>query len=145
MNVNKEKFMLEEGITYLNHGSFGACPKIVFQDYQNWQTRLEKQPVQFFTNEVYQALKNSRISLAEFLGCNQDELLFFQNPTTAVSNIIYNLDLEPNDEVLMTDHEYGALVRAWNAWGKKQNIHIKYAEINLPLESKDQFFEDFCK
>ena len=145
MNVNKEKFLLEEGITYLNHGSFGACPKIVFQDYQNWQARLEKQPVQFFTKEVYQALKNSRKSLAEFLGCNQDELLFFQNPTTAVSNIIYNLDLEPNDEVLMTDHEYGALVRAWNAWGKKQDIHIKYAEINLPLESKDHFFEDFCK
>ena len=61
MNVNKEKFLLEEGITYLNHGSFGACPKIVFQDYQNWQARLEKQPVQFFTNEVYDALKKEEV------------------------------------------------------------------------------------
>ena len=144
MNVNKEKFLLEEGITYLNHGSFGACPKIIFENYQNWQIRLEEQPVQFFTEEVYYALKKSRVSLAEFLGCQQDELLFFQNPTTAVSNIIYNLDLEPNDEVLMTDHEYGALVRAWNAWGDKEKVNIKYAKITIPLESKDQFVEDFC-
>ena len=144
MNVNKEKFLLEEGITYLNHGSFGACPKIIFENYQNWQIRLEEQPVQFFTEEVYYALKKSRVSLAEFLGCQQDELLFFQNPTTAVSNIIYNLDLEPNDEVLMTDHEYGALVRAWNAWGDKEKVNIKYAKITIPLESENQFFEDFC-
>ena len=75
MNVNKEKFLFEKGITYLNHGSFGACPKTIFEDYQNWQLKLEKQPVQFFTEEVYTALKNSRVSLGKFLGCEQDELL----------------------------------------------------------------------
>ena len=142
MNENKNQFLLEEGITYLNHGSFGACSKVVFQDYQNWQVRLEKQPVQFFTEELYSALRKSRESLSTFIGCDQDEVLFFQNPTTAISNIIYNLDLNPGDEVLMTDHEYGALVRAWNAWGEKAKVHIKYANVTLPLESKDKFFED---
>ena len=58
MNAKKNEFLLEEGITYLNHGSFGACSKVVFQDYQNWQVRLEKQPVQFFTEELYSALRN---------------------------------------------------------------------------------------
>ena len=145
MNENKNLFLLEEGITYLNHGSFGSCPRVIFEDYQNWQLRLEKQPVQFFTEELYCALKKSRESLSTFLGCDQDEVLFFQNPTTAVSNIIYNLDLNPGDEVLMTDHEYGALVRAWNVWGKKAKIHIKYANVTLPLESKDKFFEDVSK
>ena len=142
MNGNKNSFLLEEGITYLNHGSFGACPREIFEDYQNWQVKLEKQPVQFLTEELYPALKESRESLAAFLGCDQDEVLFFPNPTTAISNIIYNLDLKPGDEVLMTDHEYGALVRAWNAWGKKSKVYIKNAHITLPLESKDKFFED---
>ena len=145
MNENKKLFLLEEGITYLNHGSFGSCPRVIFEDYQNWQLRLEKQPVQFLTEELYCALKKSRESLSTFLGCDQDEVLFFQNPTTAVSNIIYNLDLNPGDEVLMTDHEYGALVRAWNAWGEKAKVHIKYANVTLPLESKDKFFEDISK
>jgi len=142
MNKNKNSFLLKEGITYLNHGSFGACPRVIFEDYQNWQFKLEKQPVQFLTEELYPALKESRVSLSAFLGCDQDEVLFFQNPTTAISNIIYNLNLNPGDEVLMTDHEYGALVRAWNAWGKKFKVHINYAHVTLPLESKDKFFED---
>ena len=142
MNGNKDSFLLEEGITYLNHGSFGACPRDIFEDYQNWQFKLEIQPVQFLTEELYPALKESRESLAAFLGCDQDEVLFFPNPTTAISNIIYNLDLKPGDEVLTTDHEYGALVRAWNAWGKKSKVYIKNEHITLPLESKDKFFED---
>ncbi len=145
MNRNKEKFYFEDGITYLNHGSYGACPKAIFENYQQWQFKLEKQPVKFFTDELYTALKDSRIALSEFLGCYQDEILFFQNPTTAVSNIIYNLSLDSNDEVLMTDHEYGALVRAWNAWSDKRNIRIKYAKIKLPLVSEDEFVRDFCK
>ena len=66
MNENRNEFLLREGITYLNHGSFGACSKVVFQDYQNWQVRLEKQPVQFFTEELYIALKKSRESYLYF-------------------------------------------------------------------------------
>ena len=120
MKTIKKHFYFEEDITYLNHGSFGACPKVIFEDYQNWQIKLENQPVQFLTNELYDALRKSRESLSAFLGCDHDEILFFQNPTTAISNIIYNLDLKPEDEVLMTDHEYGALVRAWTVWAEKK-------------------------
>ena len=70
MNENKNLFLLQEGITYLNHGSFGACSRVIFEDYQNWQVRLEKQPVQFFKGELYNALKKSRESLSSFLGCD---------------------------------------------------------------------------
>ena len=145
MNANKSLFFFQEGITYLNHGSFGACPKIIFEDYQKWQIQLETQPVQFLTDKLYEALRNSRESLAAFLGCKHDEILFFQNPTTAISNIIYNLNLNPEDEVLMTDHEYGALVRAWNAWGLRNKVKIRNAKIKLPLESKSKFFDDVLK
>ena len=145
MNANKSLFFFQEGITYLNHGSFGACPKIIFEDYQKWQIQLETQPVQFLTDKLYEALRNSRESLAAFLGCKHDEILFFQNPTTAISNIIYNLNLNPEDEVLMTDHEYGALVRAWTAWGLRNKVKIRNAKIKLPLESKSKFFDDVLR
>ena len=91
MNVDKYDFLLSKEITYLNHGSFGACPKPVFKKYQEWQLKLERQPVKFLTNELYQGLKESRISLANLVSCEQDEIIFFQNPTTAVTNIIHNL------------------------------------------------------
>ena len=145
MNTNKSLFFFQEGVTYLNHGSFGACPKIIFEDYQKWQIQLETQPVQFLTDKLYESLRNSRESLAAFLGCKHDEILFFQNPTTAISNIIYNLNLKPEDEVLMTDHEYGALVRAWTAWGLRNKVRIRNAKIYLPLDSKSKFFDDVLK
>ena len=53
MNRIKEKFYFEDGITYLNHGSYGACPKAIFENYQQWQFKLEKQPVNFFTDELW--------------------------------------------------------------------------------------------
>ena len=74
----KEHFLLDEDIIFLNHGSFGACPKVVFENYQFWQSELEKQPVNFFTKVLYPELEKSRRSVAKFLGCDQNELIFFQ-------------------------------------------------------------------
>ena len=85
----KDTFLLDPNIIFLNHGSFGSCPRSVFQEYQKWQQELEHQPVQFMTNKVYSALMESRIALSEFMGCNEDELVFFPNPTTATTNIIF--------------------------------------------------------
>ena len=145
MNVDKYDFLLNKEITYLNHGSFGACPKPVFKKYQEWQLKLERQPVKFLTNELYQGLKESRISLANLVGCEQDEIIFFQNPTTAVTNIIHNLKLKAGDEVLMTNHEYGALIRAWSEWAKIKDVKIIQQEIPIPLETEDAFVEQFLK
>ena len=141
----KEHFLLDPKITFLNHGSFGACPKVVFNNYQFWQEELEKQPVSFLQNVLYEKLEVSRTELAQFIGCEHDELIFFQNPTTAVSNIICNLNLHPGDEVLMSSHEYGALVRSWSEWGLKKNIKIIQQEIKLPLISENEFVENIWR
>ena len=141
----KNTFLLDPNITFLNHGSFGSCPRPIFQEYQKWQKKLERQPVQFMMDKVYPALKKSRIALSEFIGCNEDGLIFFQNPTTATTNIIYNLDLKPGDEVLMTNHEYGALVRAWTAWGKRTGVKIVQQNIPVPLDTEERFIEQFWK
>lgn len=141
----KDWFLLDSDITFLNHGSYGACPKPVFKEYQDWQQKLENQPVQFMTNRVYSALEKSRESMSQFVGCDEDELVFFQNPTTAVTNVIYNLDLKPGDEVLMSNHEYGALVRAWEMWGKKTGVNIIQQDILTPVTTEENFIEDFWK
>ena len=141
-DMNKE-FLLDENITFLNHGSFGSCPKPIFREYQEWQKKLEKQPVQFLTKDLYSSLRDSRVALSDFIGCNNEDLLFFENPTTAISNVMYSLDLDHHDEVLMTNHEYGALVRAWNKWNKRNTFFIRQQTIELPIKSEEQFLENF--
>ena len=88
MNQIKENFLIDSETIFLNHGSYGACPRPVFEEYQKWQRMLEIQPVRFQTETVYSALKDSRVALGEFVGCEEGELLFFQNPTTAISNAV---------------------------------------------------------
>jgi len=139
----KDLFLLDDNITYLNHGSYGACPAPVFEKYQNWQRKLEEQPVQFMTKIIWENLKISRDTLGKFLGCSGEDLVLFPNPTTAVNNIIENLNLSQNDEVLMTQHEYGALVRAWLRSSKKNNFLIIQQHIDLPLHSKNMFANQF--
>tara|TARA_E500000178_G_scaffold292798_1_gene297274 strand:+ start:1079 stop:2206 length:1128 start_codon:yes stop_codon:yes gene_type:complete len=141
----KKHFLLDPNITFLNHGSFGACPKVVFDNYQYWQRELERQPVKFFTKVLYEKLEYSRKKLSNFIGCDHDELIFFQNPTTAVSNIICNLNLKSGDEVLMSSHEYGALIRSWVEWGVKKNIKIIQQEVKLPLTNESEFIESIWR
>ena len=78
MNSIKEKFLLEKDVVFLNHGSFGSCPKPIFANYQYWQKLLESQPVQFLHEYLYPGLKKSRIALGNFIGCSDDEIVFFQ-------------------------------------------------------------------
>ena len=141
----KKHFLLDPNITFLNHGSFGACPKVVFDNYQYWQRELEIQPVKFFTKVLYEKLEYSRKKLSNFIGCDHDELIFFQNSTTAVSNIICNLNLKSGDEVLMSSHEYGALIRSWVEWGVKKNIKIIQQEVKLPLTNESEFIESIWR
>ena len=76
----RNHFLLSQDVTFLNHGSFGACPKPVFEKYQYWQRELERQPVQFMAEAVYKHLKSARDSLGNFIGCNGDDLFFVPNP-----------------------------------------------------------------
>ena len=80
---------------------------------------------------------NSRNSLAEFIDCDSESLVFFQNPTTAINEIIRSLKLNKGDEVLSTDHEYGAMDKAWEFITEKTGSHYKRLELPFPIDSKD--------
>ena len=139
----KDLYLLDPDITFLNHGSFGACPKPVFDAYQNWQRKLENQPVQFMAIDVYEHLALARNKLGAFIGCGGDDLFFIPNATTAVNTIIRSLDLGPGDEVLSTNHEYGSLIRAWEWVAKEKGFHFIQHEFPLPLKTHEDFIEDF--
>lgn len=132
-------------MVFLNHGSFGACPRPVFTAYQNWQKKLESQPVQYFDEDIYTYLKQARTDLGNFIGCDPDDVLFVRNPTTAINTIIHSLDIESGYEVLSTDHEYGSLIRAWKHFENEKGYNFIQQSIPLPVSSHASFVDDFWK
>ncbi len=139
----KKHFLLDPEITFLNHGSFGACPKPIFDVYQQWQRELEKRPIQFLGREAIPMLAKSRERLAEYLNCAAQDLVYFPNPTTAINMVVRNLDLQPGDEILTTDHEYGAMDRTWRYYCAKSGAKYIQRHIPLPVTSHADFVEHF--
>ena len=109
MNSLKKHFLLDPNVVFLNHGSFGATPKPVFREYQRWQRELEKQPVEFLGRRFTQLMAESRAALGNYLGTHADNLVYTQNVTISLNIVARSLGLGNGDEVLSTDHEYGAI------------------------------------
>lgn len=141
----KQHFLLDPGITFLNHGSFGACPKPVFEAYQGFQLELETEPVDFIVRKSPQYLKEAKNRLADFIGCDAEDFFFTANPTFAINTIMRSLNLQAGDEILATNHEYGAMDRTWNFYCKKTGAKYIRQQISLPVVSKGQLIEDFWK
>jgi len=139
----KSLFLLDPEITYLNHGSFGACPKPIFDSLISWQKKLELNPVKHLAFDVFKYLENSRHELSKYINCNKDDIVFFPNPSTALNTVIKSLKLKPGDEILTTNHEYGALDKTWNFVCKKTGAKYIKQNIKLPLHSKKDFINAF--
>jgi len=139
----KDLYLLKKNIIFLNHGSFGACPKSVFNNYQHWQRLIESQPVQYFSHDIYNYLKNSREDLSTFISCDSDDLIFVPNPTTAINSIIRSLKIDKNYEVLTSNHEYGAMIRAWDWFSKDKGYSLIQNNLKLPFTTKNNFVDDF--
>jgi isopenicillin-N epimerase len=101
-------FLLDPSVTFLNHGSYGACPRPVFEVYQRWQLELEREPVEFLGRRLPDLLAEARAPLAAYVGAGPDDLTFVPNATTGINMVARALELGPEDEVLATDLEYGA-------------------------------------
>ena len=138
-------FMLNPDVTYLNHGSFGACPEPIFNSLIKWQKKLEREPVKHLAFDVYDYLEESRAALGAYINCDKEDLAFFPNPSTALNTVLRSLKLEKGDEILTTDHEYGAMDRAWSFLSKKKGIRYIKQKVNLPIKSKEAFINDFIK
>ncbi len=141
----KSQFLLNKDITFLNHGSFGACPKPIFDEYQRFQLELESDPVNFIQKKALQYLKIAKERLAKYIGCNAVDFFFTPNPTFAVNTIMRSINLQTGDEILTTNHEYGAMDRTWNFYCKQSGAKFIRQTISLPIVSKEQIIEEFWK
>ena len=141
----KTLFQLDPDITFLNHGSYGACPSPVFEDYQKWQVMIEQHPVKFMQDDIYQYLDESRSSLGSYINCDKNDLIYVPNPTHAVANIIKNVNLDIGDEVLSTDLEYGSCDRMWFYEAQQKGFIYNRSKVSLPIIDKESFCNDFWK
>jgi isopenicillin-N epimerase len=145
MTSLKEYFLLDPGVIFLNHGSFGATPKPVFEAYQNWQRRLERQPVLFLGREYNSLMYEARIALAGFLNADPDDVVYVPNATHGLNIIARSLNLQPGDEVLTTDHEYGACDYTWDFVCRKLGAAYVHRPIPLPVNSGDEIADQFLE
>jgi len=111
------EFLLDPGVTFLNHGSYGACPAPVFARWQELQRELERNPVEFLARRFDGLMAEARTALAAFVGATADDLVFVPNATAGLNAVIRSLALAPGEEVLTTRHEYGAVIRTWEFAG----------------------------
>jgi len=141
MSNLRHEFLLEPDVVYLNHGSFGATPRPVFQVYQAWQLRMERQPVRFITEELFPALKQARDVLGAYLGAPGDDLVYIPNATFGANLAARSLALQPGDEILTTDHEYGACNNVWQYVAEKTGAAYIHQPIALPVTTAEELVE----
>jgi isopenicillin-N epimerase len=134
-------FLVRPDIAFLNHGSFGARPRLVFEEYQRWQRELEAQPVAFLGRRLPGLLAEARTSVASFLNVGPNDLVFVPNATHGMNIIARSLVLEPGDEVLGTDHEYGAVERTWRFNCARQGAVYRTQPISVPVSSAEAIID----
>lgn len=136
----KSLFRLDPDVTFLNHGSYGACPRAVFSAYQGWQELLERQPVAFMNaRHLGKRFAEVREALGKELGAPADDLVAVPNATAGLNAVARSLPLNPGDEILMSDHEYNALHKTWDYVTAKTGAIVRKVTIPLPLRSEAAF------
>ncbi|MEO8625571.1 MAG: aminotransferase class V-fold PLP-dependent enzyme [Candidatus Limnocylindrales bacterium] len=129
---------LDPDVTYLNHGSFGACPWPVLRVQDEWRTRMERQPVRFHDVELAGHLAGARMRLAEFLHADPADLAFVTNATTGVNTVLASLEFQPGDEILATDHEYNACLNAARRVAARYGAQVLVAASPFPTRGPDE-------
>jgi isopenicillin-N epimerase len=129
--------------TFLNHGSFGACPTVVLEAQQAWRERLERQPVAFLDRELEGHLDHVRAALGAFLGADPGGLVFVPNATTGVNAVLASLRFQPGDELLTGDHEYNAILTTLAAAAARDGARMVVAPLPFPAPDADALADAF--
>jgi isopenicillin-N epimerase len=137
----RDEFLLDPDVTFLNHGSFGACPRAVFDRYREWQLELEREPVLFIARRLDGLLAEARGALGAYVGADADDLVFVPNATSGVNVAAWAAGLRPGDEVLSTNLEYGALDLTWELVCAHFDARYVRTPIPLPIGDPEEVVE----
>jgi isopenicillin-N epimerase len=142
---DRSPWLLEPDVSFLNHGSFGACPEPVLEAQRAWRDRLERQPVRFLDRELEGHLDDARSDVAAFLGADPDGLAFVPNTTTGVSTVLASRRFSPGDELLACDHEYNATLNALRAAAERDGATVVIVRVPFPVTDQSQVVEAFLE
>ena len=123
---------------YLNHGSFGLPPRAVVAARERWIAELNRNPMDFYLRHFEPLLQSTRAQLAEFVGTSPDNLAFVDNATYGMNVVARAFPLVAGDEVLLNDHEYGAVERIWHRRCDEVGAVVCTASLPAEIESADQ-------
>ena len=137
----KHHWLLDPEVVFLNHGSFGACPIAVLEHQQELRREMERHPITFFVRELGERIEPVRERVAAFVGADPSRLMFVENATTGVNTALQNLGLKPGDELLVTDHEYGACRNAANVIASRAGATVREFTLPFPLTDAGEVLE----
>ena len=128
---------LDPDVTFVNHGSYGACPEPILAVQRAWRDRLEAEPVRFLSDDLPGLLDEARTSVGAFIGAEPEGLAFVPNATTGVNTVLQSLRFRPGDELLTNDHEYNATINAMRAVAARDGARVVVAPIPFPIASPE--------
>ncbi len=129
---------LDPNVTFLNHGSFGACPRAVLDAQEELRARMERQPVQFLSRDLDGLLDGAREVVAGFVGADSANIAFVANATTGVNTVLRSLRFEPGEELLVTDHAYNACRNALEYVAARDGSKVVMAAVPFPVAGDDE-------
>jgi isopenicillin-N epimerase len=142
-SFDRSPWLLEPEISFLNHGSFGACPEPVLEAQRVWRERMEAQPVRFLGRELETHLDEARLRVGQFLRADADGIAFVPNATTGVSTVLSSLRFQPGDELLSSDHEYNATLNALRGAVARDGARVVIVRIPYPIRDPSQVVEAY--
>ncbi|MBL4847242.1 MAG: aminotransferase class V-fold PLP-dependent enzyme [Planctomycetes bacterium] len=141
MSTLRDLWSLDPQVRFLNHGSFGAAPRVVLEEQQAWRVRLERQPVKFMAREAEGLLDAARGVLGEFVGADSCDLAFLPNATHGLNTILRSLKFSPGDEILTTSHGYNAARTAATFACDRARARVVEVTIPFPISGPEAVCE----
>jgi isopenicillin-N epimerase len=137
MNELMRHWTLDPQVTFLNHGSFGACPRVVLAAQQEIRAEIERQPVEFFVRRLADRIDDARVRIAAFLGADPEGLVAVSNATSGVNAVLRSLEFQPGDELLTTDHEYNACRNTLDYVAGRSGARVVPVTLPFPLDGPE--------
>lgn len=141
MPVGRQDWSFADETIYLNHGSFGPSPRVVQAVREEWSQRLNANPMDFYLRQFDGAIDHAADRLGRWIGTEGRDLVFVDNATVAMNVVAESLPLGPDDEVLLNDHEYGAVFRIWRSVCEKTGAKIVSPTLGIGNDDQPRRFE----